>query len=163
MTQIYGPGCSVARESHSRGWLSLSAHMPFRQPACLTVGSTAELPRVIEPVVAAMTEHGYSDKEVFGMRLALEEALVNAIKHGHRGDTRLVVRVHYQVTPKQALATVEDQGAGFDPRSVADPLAAENLERSCGRGLLLMRHYLSWLRYNERGNAVTLCCRRSVG
>jgi serine/threonine-protein kinase RsbW len=120
------------------------------------------LPRIIEPVAAVMTEHGYRDKDVFGMRLALEEALVNAIKHGHRGNTSLVVRVHYQVTHEQVLVTVEDQGPGFDPGSVADPLAAENLERSCGRGLLLMRHYLSWLRYNERGNTVTLCRRRST-
>jgi serine/threonine-protein kinase RsbW len=163
LTQIYGSSPFVARESHSRGQLSLSPHMPFCQPVCLTLGSTAELPRIIEPVVVAMTEHGYSDKDVFGMRLALEEALVNAIKHGHQGDTSLVVRVHYQVMPKQALVTVEDQGPGFDPGSAADPLAAENLERPCGRGLLLMRHYLSWLCYNERGNAVTLCCRRSVG
>ncbi|HEY7310201.1 MAG TPA: ATP-binding protein [Gemmataceae bacterium] len=163
MTQIYGPCTPVACESPSRRRLSVSQHTSFGQLVCLTVGSTTELPRIIEPVVAAMTEYGFSDKNLFGMRLALEEALVNAIKHGHRGDTRLVVRVHYQVTPKQALVTVEDQGPGFDPGSVADPLAAENLERPCGRGLLLMRHYLSWLRYNERGNAVTLCCRRSVG
>jgi serine/threonine-protein kinase RsbW len=117
---------------------------------------------MIEPVVVAMAEQGYSDKDMFGMRLALEEALVNAIKHGHHGDSSLIVRVSYQVTPEQTLATVEDQGSGFDPGGMADPLVPENLERPCGRGLLLMRRYLSWLRYNERGNTITLCCRRSA-
>jgi serine/threonine-protein kinase RsbW len=139
-----------------------SPHTVSRPSLCLSVQSTAEINRVIEPVTAAMAEEGYTHKDIFGMNLALEEALVNAIKHGHRGDPSLVVLVHYRVTAEETLAVVEDQGPGFDPENVADPLAPENRERPSGRGLLLMRHYLTGVRYNERGNAVTLHRQRSA-
>ncbi|HWG42538.1 MAG TPA: ATP-binding protein [Gemmataceae bacterium] len=133
-----------------------------RPPLCLSVQSAAEINQVIELVTTAMAEEGYTHKDIFGMNLALEEALINAIKHGHRGDPSLVVRVHYHVTAEEVLAVIEDQGPGFDPESVADPLAPENRERPSGRGLLLMRHYLTGVRYNERGNAVTLRRQRSA-
>jgi serine/threonine-protein kinase RsbW len=97
------------------------------------------------------------------MRLALDEALANAVRHGHRGDATKRVEVRYRITAAEALAEVEDQGEGFDPQRVSDPRLPENLEQPGGRGLLLMRAYLSWVRYNDRGNAVTLCQRRSSG
>jgi serine/threonine-protein kinase RsbW len=54
------------------------------------------------------------------------------------------------------LAEVEDEGPGFNPAVVPDPTLPENLEQTGGRGLLLMRHYMSWVHYSERGNHVTL-------
>jgi serine/threonine-protein kinase RsbW len=125
------------------------------------IRSAAEMAAVIDRVAAAMAEAGYPEPDVFGMRLALEEAVVNAVKHGHRGDPTREVLVRYRVTPEQAVAEVEDQGAGFDPAAVPDPLAPENLEKSSGRGLLLMRAYTTSCVFNERGNRVTLCKHRS--
>jgi serine/threonine-protein kinase RsbW len=66
------------------------------------------------------------------------------------------------VDGERVLAEVQDQGAGFDPRQVPDPLAPENRDRPRGRGLLLMRSYLSWVRFNRRGNGVRLCRRGST-
>jgi serine/threonine-protein kinase RsbW len=109
-----------------------------------------------------MSALDYADRDIFGVRLALEEALVNALKHGHRCDPSKVARVRYQVTDERVLLEVEDEGPGFDPAAVPDPLTADGLGRPSGRGLLLMRHYLSWVRYNRRGNRVTLCRRRSL-
>ncbi len=100
---------------------------------------------------------GFTDKEVFGIRLALEEALVNAIKHGNRLDPTKTVHVRYQVTHQQFTIEIRDEGPGFDPEGVPDPLNPENLERPGGRGVFLMRHYMSWVQYNEIGNCVTLC------
>jgi serine/threonine-protein kinase RsbW len=120
----------------------------------------ATLP-VIEFVVAAMAAEGYPRRDLFGMRLALEEALSNAVKHGHRGDPTKRISIRYRVNAQRVLAEVEDQGAGFDTQAVPDPLAPENLGRPSGRGLLLMRTYTTWVRYNERGNGVTLCKCRS--
>jgi serine/threonine-protein kinase RsbW len=117
---------------------------------------------VFDGVMAALGRWDYPDRDVFGVRMALEEALVNALKHGHRGDTSKVVRVDYQVTPEKVLIEVEDQGPGFDPEDVADPLDPRNLERSTGRGLLLIRHYMTWVRYEGRGNRVILCKYRST-
>jgi serine/threonine-protein kinase RsbW len=117
----------------------------------------AEIVPVIEDIVAPMETAGYSSKEIFGVRLAPEEALVNAIKHGHKGDPSKEVHLRYQVTRDRLLAEIADQGPGFDPHAVPDPLAPENLERPCGRGLVLMRHYMTWVRFNDAGNRVTLC------
>jgi serine/threonine-protein kinase RsbW len=111
-------------------------------------------------VVEAMITRDYSEAEVFGVRLALEEALVNAVKHGSRNDPTKGVWASWHVGPHRVLVEIEDEGDGFDPRAVPDPCAPENLERSCGRGLLLMRTYMSWVRYNCRGNRVTMIKRR---
>ncbi len=127
----------------------------------LALHSLVEVAGVLDAVAGAMTGKAFAHQDAFGMRLALEEALVNAIKHGHRGDPAKPVRVCYHVTAHQALVEVEDQGPGFDPASVPDPLSTEGLERASGRGLLLMRHFMTWVRHNARGNAVTLCKRRS--
>ena len=100
---------------------------------------------------------GYAERELFGIRLALEEAIVNALKHGNRNDPGKAVRVRYQMSPMQFLIEVKDEGRGFDPEGLPDPLSPENLERPGGRGVFLMRHYMSWVQYNENGNIVTLC------
>jgi serine/threonine-protein kinase RsbW len=121
-----------------------------------------EVVPTVEAVVAAMAAAGYAENDLFAMRLGLEEALVNGIKHGNRGDPARRVSVRYRVGPEQALAEIQDEGPGFNPGDVPDPLAPENLERACGRGLLLMRAYLTWVRHNDRGNTVTLCKSRST-
>jgi serine/threonine-protein kinase RsbW len=121
------------------------------------LNSARDLPALLEAVIDLMTEHGYPAKDLFATRLALEEAVVNAIKHGHKNDPARQVGVRFRVTAERVLAEVEDQGPGFDPFQVPDPLAVENLECPSGRGLLLMRKYMTWVRFNERGNCVTLC------
>ena len=108
-------------------------------------------------VLAEMQGAGFSRKDVFGTRLALEEAIVNAIKHGHRNDTSKCVEVRFQITDRQLLIEVRDEGPGFDPDGLPDPLAPENLERPGGRGVFLIRQYMTWVQFNETGNVVTLC------
>ena len=127
------------------GWQSYELHTPD------------EMHRFLARVMDGMRRLWYSDKEQFGVRLALEEAIVNAIKHGHRGDLSKTVRVCYHVTPAEVRADVEDEGPGFDPFAVPDPLAPENLEQPGGRGVFLMRHYMTAVEFNAAGNRVTLC------
>jgi serine/threonine-protein kinase RsbW len=120
------------------------------------IHTPAELLSVLGQVVTAMREHGYSEMEEFGVRLALEEAIINAIKHGHRGDPAKVVRFRYEVTPQAVVAEVQDEGPGFNPEAVPDPLAPDRVEQPGGRGVFLMRHYMSRVSYNPCGNCVTL-------
>jgi serine/threonine-protein kinase RsbW len=139
--------------------------MPFQStsvPALLTARSLAEVPRLRDAVAAAMAEASYSPPDIVAVRLALEKALVNAIKHGHGGDPAKQVRLRYEVTAERVLAEVEDEGPGFDPAQVPDPLARDALGRDSGRGLLLIRHFMSWVRHNERGNVILLCKSRSA-
>ena len=126
------------------------------------IQSTSEIGRVLDGLVEALEAHGYSCKDVFGIRLAVEEALVNAVKHGHGGDPTKRVSIRYCVGAKRVLVEVEDQGPGFDPELVPDPLDPKNLERPCGRGLLLMRSYLTSVRFSRKGSRVTLYKRRSA-
>jgi len=95
-------------------------------------------------------------KEIFSIKLALEEALINAIKHGNQLDLTKKVRVLYRVAPGVFEVRVVDEGIGFDPGDVPDPTAVENLERPCGRGLMLMRHYMTEVCYSSSGNCVAM-------
>lgn len=119
------------------------------------------IPAVVDRVGELLAAAGFPDRDRFSVRLALEESLVNAIKHGHQGDTSKVVRVAYAVAGCEFWVTVEDEGPGFKPDEVPDPLAPENLERSCGRGVFLIGHYMTHVEYNERGNRVTMSKRRA--
>ena len=121
------------------------------------LSSVQEMTVIVEAVVTVMAGLRYPPKDIFGTRLAFEEAICNAIKHGHQHDPTKVVEVRYCIYADQFLLEVEDQGPGFDPSQVPDPTAPENLERPCGRGLLLIRHYAAWVRHNRDGNCVTFC------
>jgi serine/threonine-protein kinase RsbW len=127
----------------------------------LALNCSTEVSCCLGRLVEALEPLGYGERDLFGIRLALEEALVNAVKHGHRNDRSKTVRIRYQANAAEFLVEVEDEGPGFDPDGVPDPLAPENLERPGGRGVFLMRHYMTWVSFNERGNLVTMCRRRS--
>jgi serine/threonine-protein kinase RsbW len=123
----------------------------------LTPRRTENVPSLLDELVAALAGLGYSRRDRMSVRLAVEEAVVNGLRHGNRDDPRKRVRVRYYLSPEVVLVEVEDEGPGFDPVNVPDPTAPENLDRPSGRGLFLMRHCMSWLRYHGRGNRLTLC------
>jgi serine/threonine-protein kinase RsbW len=117
----------------------------------------AEARRLQAEIEQALLARQFSEHDIFSIKLALEEALVNAIKHGNRMDRSKRVFVSYRVSPERFDIHIADEGVGFDPCDVPDPTAEENLERPCGRGLLLMRHYMTEVRFCRRGNSVTMC------
>jgi serine/threonine-protein kinase RsbW len=126
-----------------------------------SVRSVADAGRAVNAVARAMGDAGYGPGDLFAVRLALGEAVTNALKHGNGGDPTKQVRVSFDITPGRVFAEVQDEGAGFDPEAIPDPRVPDNLERPGGRGLFLMRHYMSWVSYSERGNRVLLCKDRS--
>ena len=89
-------------------------------------------------------------------RVGLAEALANAMLYRNGSDPAKRVRVEVTVSHVRVLARITDQGDGFDPSAVQDPTTPENLLRPGGRGLFLMRQLLDEVRYNDRGNSVTL-------
>jgi serine/threonine-protein kinase RsbW len=104
-----------------------------------------------------LQRHGYPEASKFAVRLALEEAISNAFKHGHKNlPASTPVRVEYEVGPERLRVHITDQGPGFDPSSVPDPTLDENIELPSGRGLMLMGAYMSSLRYLGRGNELEL-------
>jgi len=105
-------------------------------------------------ILSAMEEKGFGKDDVFAVHLAIEEAFVNAVKHGNKMDPHKTVTVDYTVDGEKVEIAVRDEGGGFDPQSIPDPRVGENLYRPEGRGLLLMSAYMHVFEYNERGNGV---------
>ena len=106
--------------------------------------------------------HQFEEKEIFGIRLALEEAIVNAMKHGNRMDAGKNVRVLFRVSSERFEIGITDEGPGYDPDSLPDPLSEENLERPCGRGLFLMKHYMTEVTVHPPGNRLTMSKVRQI-
>lgn len=112
--------------------------------------------KVEESLLTAVARQGYSQAAQFAIKLAVEEGLTNAIRHGNRGDRAKTVEVSYEVTPEQMRITITDQGVGFNLQAVPDPTADENLEKPSGRGIMLMRAYMDEVQFNSKGNQVSL-------
>jgi serine/threonine-protein kinase RsbW len=116
----------------------------------------AEARRVQTEIEQALQQVRFDEQDIFAIKLALEEALVNAIKHGNQMDPAKKVHVACSMRADRFEVQITDEGDGFDPDDVPDPTAPENLERPCGRGLLLMRHYMTEVVYQDRGRAVRM-------
>ena len=93
------------------------------------IRSLAELCPLVELLEDWMRLQGYPRRDIFAVTLALVEVTTNAVRHGNRGDARKHVRITYLMSPDEILIEVEDQGEGFDPAGVADPLAGDNVGR----------------------------------
>lgn len=94
--------------------------------------------------------------EVGTLYVALDEALVNAVKHGNRNDPGRLFHVSAEVSPRQARFVVEDEGEGFNPETLPHPRDPEQLLKSSGRGVLMIRSLMDAVEYNERGNRLTM-------
>jgi serine/threonine-protein kinase RsbW len=97
---------------------------------------------------------------LFAIQLVVEEALVNAAKYGNQIDRRKRVHLRFTVGSRDFRIQIRDEGRGFDPEAVPDPTDPVHLERPTGRGPWLIRHYMHEVRFNAKGNAVTLVRRR---
>jgi serine/threonine-protein kinase RsbW len=122
----------------------------------------AEVRRIQALIEESLQACAFSEQDIFAIKLALEEALVNAVKHGNQMDPDKKVSVRYAVTPDRFDITIIDEGPGFNPEDVPDPTAIENLERPCGRGLLLMRGFMTEVEYQGKGNVVVMAKVREV-
>ena len=113
-----------------------------------------------ERLLRAIESCSFPEAAGFAIRLAFDEAIANAFKHGHRNIPDEPIVVTIDVDSNAVRISIEDRGPGFDPGDVPDPTLDENLARPSGRGIMLMRAYMTDIRYNERGNEVTLVYER---
>jgi serine/threonine-protein kinase RsbW len=109
---------------------------------------------VRQRLISELQAHGFSPEDVFAVHLALEEAFINALKHGNKMDVSKQVTIDYLVGTDRVEVSMTDQGSGFDPDSVPDPRYVENLYKTQGRGLFLIRAYMDVVEFNEKGNCV---------
>jgi len=107
-------------------------------------------------VADALGARGYPEGAMFAVRLAIEEAVVNAFRHGNLSDPKKVVFFRATIDDARAEFEVEDQGPGFDPRLIPDPTDEDNLEIPSGRGVMLIKAYMTEVEYVKPGNKLRM-------
>ncbi len=126
-----------------------------------------ELPndiRSIEHAVDYVMRHcstcgDYARRFNLNFRVGLTEALSNAMLYGNANDPQKRVRIEVTVKVEEVAVRVTDQGVGFDPTTIPDPTLPGNISKSGGRGIFLMKALMDEVRFNDRGNSVTLVLR----
>ena len=111
---------------------------------------------VLEYLMKRVEKLGVIKPEQSNLFVALDEAFVNAVKHGNKYDASKLVRITAEVSSKEARFTIEDEGEGFDVTSIPDPLDPQNLFKTSGRGVLFIYNIMDEVKYNERGNRLTM-------
>ena len=117
---------------------------------------------VLEYLQERVAKLGLIRPERSNLFVALDEAFVNAVKHGNKNDLTKLVKITAELSPKEAAFTVEDEGEGFDIREIPNPCDPENLFRTSGRGVLLIYNIMDEVEYNAQGNRVKMIKRPDV-
>jgi serine/threonine-protein kinase RsbW len=120
-----------------------------------------QIDALVSQLMAALDRLGYPETSRFAVRLAVEEAISNAFHHGHKSlPDHTPIHVEYQVDAGSVTIRIDDQGPGFNPDALPDPTLDENLENPSGRGVMLMRAYMSRVEFENRGSTVIMHYRR---
>ena len=122
-----------------------------------------ELPSALSPMhsildylLKRVEKLGVIKPDQSNLFVALDEAFVNAVKHGNKFNSQKLVRISAELSSREASFTVEDEGDGFDVNSIPDPLDPQNLFKTSGRGVLFIYNIMDEVKYNERGNRLTM-------
>ncbi len=129
----------------------------------LDIASRFDMLEMVQTVLARAAEMaGFDDDAAHYLSVAVRESVINAIKHGNRGDENKRVTVILASQPGVLEVRVQDQGDGFDPAAVPDPLAEENLLKADGRGIFFMRQFMDEVSYSfpPRGGTVVRMVKR---
>ena len=118
----------------------------------------------VESLVAEGRRIGFNQARLrLNLRVGVSEALSNAMLYGNRQDPRKHVRVQARFTPTEITVRVTDEGRGFDPSRLPDPTLPQNLWRTRGRGVYLIRRLMDQVQYNEKGNSIEMKLRNGPG
>lgn len=118
---------------------------------------------VVEEVAQTLAAADWPEDAVFAVRMGLDEAVANAVKHGNKGDASKRVGVEMRLHADRIELKVRDQGEGFDPAAVPDPTCCDFIERPHGRGVMLIHVYMNEVHYGGKGNEVTMVRLRAGG
>ena len=143
----FQPAANILVTTHPRWTWQLEKRIPSR---------TTATEQIIDALLAQLEAEHWDSSVVFGVHMAVGEALVNAIKHGNKEDPAKSVRVLVQTNPDQLLVEIVDEGPGFNPEQVPDPTSPDLLSKPHGRGLMLMHSYMTHVEYKGRGNELVM-------
>ncbi|MEO6588270.1 MAG: ATP-binding protein [Pyrinomonadaceae bacterium] len=111
---------------------------------------------ILDYLMKRVEKSGVVNPETSNLFVALDEAFVNAVKHGNKFNAEKLVRIIAEVSKDEARFTIEDEGEGFNVNEIPDPRNPENLFKTSGRGVLFIYNIMDEVRYNERGNRLTM-------
>lgn len=143
--------------------MSAEPKTPATRTVKLDIASRFEMLDMVQTVLQHCSSLvGFDDEATHYMSVAVRESVVNAIKHGNRMDESRRVAVDFHLRPQTLEVQVRDQGTGFDPETVPDPLAPENLLKAYGRGIFFMRSFMDEVSYTfpARGGTVVRMVKR---
>ena len=127
----------------SAGRARTTRRPPDSRTVKLDFGSRLELLDIVQTVLAHVSANlGFDEDALHYMSVAVRESVVNAIKHGNQNDASKRVLVVFTMGPEALTIEVHDEGSGFEPTDVPDPLAEENLLKPYGRGIFFMRSFM---------------------
>lgn len=143
-----GPRKTTRRRRPRRAWRSIE----LKRVVPAVPGA---IERALEEVVKTVRQSRFPCGDLDEVRLALREALNNAVRHGSASNPRKRIHVTCRCNAQDGLwITVRDEGAGFNPARVPDPTAPENLERFSGRGLYMIRELMDEVKFRDRGREI---------
>lgn len=111
-------------------------------------------------ILRGLKKLGYTEDDLFNIRLALDEACINAVKHGNLEDPAKAILIGVRADPQAVRVEVQDEGGGFDYTSVLDPRDLDRLEEPGGRGLFLIQQFMDQVHFNEPGNSICMVYRK---
>ncbi len=122
----------------------------------------ASVETVEQTAEAYAREAGFDDDTATNISMVAREAAVNAVLHGNKKDTTKFVTATFELSADELKISIADEGPGLDPDKIPDPLAPENVMRSSGRGVFLMKHYMDEVHFRQLtpGTEITLVKRR---
>lgn len=143
-----------------RGWVNNSGTLKI-------YSNLDEICNVVNKMLEALS----IDKPIsFDIRLCLEEAIINAIKHGNKNNKKLPVIISYDISDNKFTVSVEDKGKGFNHRKIPNPTKKRNLLKIKGRGIYLIKYMMDDISFNKEGNKITMtkylkkpACRQAGG
>jgi anti-sigma regulatory factor (Ser/Thr protein kinase) len=145
--------------------MKLAGMMPLCSTCAFTMTIPADptaIPAVTEGVNAMLTQKGWPEEQVMAIELALQEAVANGIRHGCRGDATKQVQCSVSIDAEgEVLIVVRDPGHGFDPTTVANPLAPENMLKPSGRGIFLINGLMDDVQYADGGRELQMKKRKA--
>jgi serine/threonine-protein kinase RsbW len=112
--------------------------------------------KISKEILELLQRQGVDKSVQFDVRLAVEEAVRNAIEHGHQYDKKLPITVSYAVAEDRIEIEVEDRGKGFDVKQIPDPRTEEHIMKEGGRGVFLIYRLMDKVQYNKKGNKVKM-------
>ena len=144
---------------------ALTARAPLEDAAAVSSANTLSvsmlstkenIARIIEMMNRCLDPLELPENASFDVRLATQEAVINAVEHGNLWDETKHVHLYCEVTSDRFKMTVRDEGPGFKPCDVPDPTLPENILKEHGRGIFLMRNLCDEISYSDKGNEITI-------